>query len=297
MKIARDYFLCFLVMLSSAPVMAQQGSHLFSLMPSCRTAPGMKEVRLLQGDQEIGRRQCTPEGTTSFYYQTAVHEPTEFEAQYFIRKGDTVTAFVAASGSGFMVNRNIDTDYSVKDFVNATPAPHTDDYGRNSYLKQVKHIKDSSAMLQHKQIIRLRRERPRLVSSRLKSKSPKVDSVQGKSAKPGRSYSLSMPSAGVENEYQDGLLIRRKRKGFEDVFGYNKDRKMVEHHTFVNGQLRYTTLFKYLNGTLDSREFQDVRNRKTTRWAFRYQKNGLYEKVEKTTGKKTTVYTFDYSYW
>ncbi len=297
MKIVRDYFLCFLMMLSWAPGMAQQGSHLFSLMASCRDTPGLKEVRLLQDGRESGRRQCTPEGVTSFYYQAAVHKPNEFEARYFIRKGDTVTVFLATSGSGFMVNRNISTDYSVKDFINANPAPHPDDYGRNSYLKQVKHIKDSSAMLQHKQIIRLRKERPRLVSSRIKNKSSKVDSVQTEREKRESGYYLSMPSAGVENEYQDGLLIRRTRKGFEDVFGYNKDRKRIEHHTFVNGKLHYTTVFKYVNGTLESREFQDMRNHKTTRWTFRYQENGLYEKIEKTTGKKTTVYTFEYSYW
>src|SRR5690606_17116078 len=66
MKIVRDYFLCFLMMLSWAPGMAQQGSHLFSLMASCRDTPGLKEVRLLQDGRESGRRQCTPEGVTSF---------------------------------------------------------------------------------------------------------------------------------------------------------------------------------------------------------------------------------------
>lgn len=275
-----------------------------------RCSGEIREVKILKDGVRHGLWQCDKDGSLRFYYHDKINDGEDFQAAYTAPSGDTVRHISASSRAGFLVVRVVETPNMVKYYHNYySQVPHSE-LSRNAMLKKVRHLRDSSSLINHKDVRKTLALTPALIQSDLKKPDGTVQSYQfkdgslwgfgtaeGSSPRKTGLTRTDGSSAGFNREYKDDKLIRFENGSYANLYGYNGDGKLIELNSYSGDKLHYATSIRYENGLPAYREFQNVQNKKRVSWNFTYHPEGRFQRIEKTEGRKKTVLQFDYAWW
>ncbi|MBW8359839.1 MAG: hypothetical protein K0M63_08590 [Weeksellaceae bacterium] len=242
-----------------------------------------------------------------------VNSKTEHTVHFYTTDGDIKRSILATSRSGFFVFREQKLGKIRKHFINHTFGYNMTDLDKNTFLSQVRNIRDSMSLMAHKKVRLMLDESPHLTQidhfdddgKKLKSyqyHKGKLIGIAKKIVRADDTEQLVKPDgtpAGLSIEREDNLVVSTKTINTEDFFGYNKDKKLVSHTTYRQGKLQYATTNRYDGDKLVHRKFEnlDAKNKKENEYFFHYDEKGKLSSIVKHDGKETATFNYEYSYW
>lgn len=274
---------------------------------------GVKEIKVFRDSELVGLRQFRTEGETAFQMVRNVNSKTEHTVHFYTTDGDIKRSILATSRSGFFVFREQKLGKIRKHFINHTFGYNMTDLDKNTFLSQVRNIRDSMSLMAHKKVRLMLDESPHLTQidhfdddgKKLKSyqyHKGKLIGIAKKIVRADDTEQLVKPDgtpAGLSIEREDNLVVSTKTINTEDFFGYNKDKKLVSHTTYRQGKLQYATTNRYDGDKLVHRKFEnlDAKNKKENEYFFHYDEKGKLSSIVKHDGKETATFNYEYSYW
>ena len=272
---------------------------------------GVKEIKVFSDSEIVGLRQFRTEGETAFQMVRNVNSKTEHTVHFYTTDGDIKRSILATSRSGFFVFREQKLGKIRKHFINHTFGYNMTDLDKNTFLSQVRNIRDSMSLMAHKKVRLLLKESPHLTQidhfdddgKKLKSyqyHKGKLIGIAKKIVRADDTEQLVKPDgtpAGLSIEREDNLVVSTKTINTEDFFGYNKDKKLVSHTTYRQGKLQYATTNRYDGDKLVHRKFEDLDRKKVVEYSFNYDEKGKLSSIAKHDGKETATFNYEYSYW
>ena len=272
---------------------------------------GIKEVRIFKDGELAAIRQFRQDGKTAFQFVSKVNSATEHRVDYWRKEGGMHYVVTVSSTIGFGISRLKDDKKVIKLYYNKGSNYNSMDVGKDIFFKEVKNIKDSTTLFNHRKIRTLTNKQPELVllthrdenGRETKSYHYRNGKLVGTSILTGENNVRKMLNStdgspiGISYEYEGGLMVSSKTRHSESFFGYNKDKKLVSHTTYRRGKLQYVTSNRYDGEKLVHRKFENLDARKEIEYTFNYDEKGKVSSIVKQDGKKTATFNYEYSYW